>query len=42
VTITPSASRGTVVSGFLAVETWNPNTVSSDELIGIPYRYRVS
>lgn len=41
VTITPSAKRGTAVRGFLAVDTWNPNTVSSDQLVNRPYRYRV-
>jgi hypothetical protein len=41
VTITPTASRGTLVRGFLAVETWNPITISSDQLVKLPYRYRV-
>jgi hypothetical protein len=41
VTITPTAAAGTVVSGFLAVDTWNPNTISSDQLVNIPYSYKV-
>jgi hypothetical protein len=41
VAITPTANSGTKVSGFLAVDTWNPNTISSDQLVNIPYRYRV-
>jgi hypothetical protein len=41
VTITPNASPGTLVRGFLAVETWNPVTVSSDQLANLPYSYRV-
>jgi hypothetical protein len=41
VTFTPGASAGTVVSGFLAVESFNFNTISSDQLARIPYRYTV-
>jgi hypothetical protein len=41
VTITPNGSRGTVVRGFVAVETFNFNTISSDQLIQLPYAYRI-
>jgi Peptidase inhibitor I9 len=40
-TITPSAPNGTVVSGFIAVDTYNSATFSGDELINIPYTYTV-
>ena len=42
VTFTPSGSSGTVVSGFIAVETFNFNTVSSDQLVNVPYSYTIS
>ncbi|HXM54483.1 MAG TPA: S8 family serine peptidase [Candidatus Dormibacteraeota bacterium] len=41
VTITPNAARGTVVRGALEVDTFNPNTLSGDEVIALPYVYRV-
>jgi hypothetical protein len=41
VAITPTDSKGTVVSGFLALETFNNNTFSSDELATFPYSYKV-
>jgi len=41
VTFTPNGLKGTVVSGFLAVETFNFNTFSSDHLVSIPYRYTI-
>ncbi len=48
VTFTPAGSPGTVVSGFIAVETFNLDpfnlfydTFSSDQLASIPYRYVV-
>jgi hypothetical protein len=40
-TITPSAAKGTVVSGFIGVDTLNLATVSGDELVNIPYTYTV-
>jgi len=40
-TITPNAPKGTVVSGFIAVDTYNQATSSGDELINIPYTYTV-
>ncbi len=40
-TITPNAPAGTVVSGFIAVDTFNQGTDSGDELIHIPYTYTV-
>ena len=40
-TITPDAPRGTVVHGFVAVDTFNLLTDSGDELVNIPYTYRV-
>jgi hypothetical protein len=41
VTITPNAPKGTVVSGFIAVDTFNKATSSGDEIINIPYTYTV-
>jgi hypothetical protein len=40
-TITPNAPKGTVVSGFIAVDTFNSATTSGDELVHIPYSYTV-
>ena len=40
-TITPSAPKGTVVRGFIGVDTFNQATSSGDELINIPYSYTV-
>lgn len=40
-TITPNAPKGTVVSGFIAVDTFNKGTTSGDEIINIPYEYTV-
>jgi subtilisin family serine protease len=40
-TITPSAPKGTVVRGFIGVDTLNLATISGDELINIPYTYTV-
>jgi hypothetical protein len=40
-TITPNAPKGTVVRGFIAVDTYNSATFSGDELINIPYTYTV-
>ena len=40
-TITPSAAKGTVVRGFIGVDTLNLATVSGDELVNIPYTYTV-
>ena len=40
-TFTPSAPKGTVVRGFVAVDTFSLVTFSGDELINIPYAYRV-
>jgi hypothetical protein len=41
VTITPNAPKGTVVRGFLAIDTLNLASFSGDELLVIPYTYRV-
>ena len=41
VTITPSGSKGTVVSGFIAVESFSFVTISSDQLARIPYTYTI-
>jgi hypothetical protein len=41
ITITPNAPKGTVVSGFIAVDTFNKATSSGDEIINIPYTYTV-
>jgi hypothetical protein len=40
-TITPNAAKGTVVHGFVAVDTFSPFTDSGDELGAISYRYKV-
>ena len=40
-TITPNAPKGTVVRGFIAVDTFNKATDSGDEIINIPYSYTV-
>ena len=40
-TITPNATKGAVVHGFVAVDTFNLFTDSGDELRTIPYSYRV-
>jgi Subtilase family len=41
VTITPDAPTGTVVDGFVEVETINNFTSSGDEIVSLPYRYTV-
>jgi hypothetical protein len=40
-TFTPNAPRGTVVRGFLGVDTFNLATDAGDEMINIPYSYKV-
>jgi hypothetical protein len=40
-TITPNAPKGTVVRGFVAVDTFNLASFSGDELTTIPYSYKV-
>jgi hypothetical protein len=40
-TFTPNAAAGTVVHGFIGVDTANLATFSGDELINIPYSYTV-
>ena len=40
-TITPNAAKGTVVHGFIGVDTLNLFSASGDELINIPYSYKV-
>jgi hypothetical protein len=40
-TITPNAPKGTVIHGFIGVDTVNLATVSGDELVNIPYTYKV-
>ncbi len=42
VAFTPSAGEtGGVVSGYLEVQNFNPDVFSSDQMVRIPYRYRV-
>jgi hypothetical protein len=41
VTFTPSAPAGTVVHGFIGVDTFNLATDAGDELVNIPYTYKV-
>jgi hypothetical protein len=40
-TITPNAPKGTVIHGFIGVDTFNFGTDAGDELINIPYSYKV-
>jgi subtilisin family serine protease len=40
-TITPNAPKGTVIHGFIGVDTLNLATAAGDELINIPYSYKV-
>jgi hypothetical protein len=40
-TITPNAPKGTIVHGFVGIDTFNPATTSGDELTKIPYAYKV-
>jgi subtilisin family serine protease len=40
-TFTPSAAKGTVVRGFIGVDTFNLATDAGDELVNIPYTYKV-
>ncbi|HEV2450879.1 MAG TPA: hypothetical protein VGS62_03000 [Streptosporangiaceae bacterium] len=40
-TFTPNATKGTVVRGFIGVDTLNLATASGDELVNIPYTYTV-
>ena len=40
-TFTPNAPKGTVVHGFLGVDTFNLVTDAGDQLINIPYSYKV-
>ena len=40
-TITPNAPKGTVVRGFIGVDTFNLFSLGGDELIDIPYSYKV-
>ncbi|MDB5058523.1 MAG: Subtilase family protease/peptidase inhibitor, partial [Chloroflexi bacterium] len=41
VQITPRGLPGTRVSGFLYLDTFNPNSASGDELAAIPYAYTI-
>jgi hypothetical protein len=41
VTFTPNAPKGTVVHGFLGVDTFNIATYAGDEVTDIPYTYKV-
>ena len=40
-TFTPNAAKGTVVHGFIGVDTFNLFSASGGELINIPYSYKV-
>jgi subtilisin family serine protease len=40
-TFTPSAPKGTVVRGFIGMDTLNLATAAGDELVNIPYTYTV-
>ena len=41
VSISPTDANKTKVRGFLTLETFNFNTLSSDEVATFPYAYRV-
>jgi hypothetical protein len=41
-TITPPSQVGTRVSGYLYIDTFNPNVSTGDEVVRIPYRYTVA
>ncbi len=41
VTFTPTGAKGTAVSGFIAIDTFNKATDSGDEVINIPYSYTI-
>jgi hypothetical protein len=41
VTVTPTAAKGTAVSGTIFVDTWNTLVGQGSELTGIPYSYTV-
>lgn len=42
VTITPGAAQvGTTVSGFLYVDTFNLGLLTGDEVVRVPYTYKV-
>ena len=40
-TITPTATAGTLVQGFVAIDTFNLATSAGDEVLAVPYKYRV-
>ena len=40
-TFTPNAPKGTVVRGFIGLDSFNLVTDAGDELINIPYPYKV-
>jgi hypothetical protein len=40
-TFTPNARKGTLVRGFIAVDTFSLDVFSGDEITKIPYTYRV-
>ena len=40
-TFTPNAAKGTVVRGFIGVDTFNLATDAGDELVNVPYAYKV-
>ena len=40
-TFTPNAPKGTVIHGFIGVDTLNLATAAGDELVNIPYSYKV-
>ena len=39
--IAPNAPVGTVVSGYLYIDTFNGNLYTGDEVVSIPYTYTV-
>ena len=40
--ITPTAPVGSVVSGYVYIDTFNGNVSTGDEVVSIPYTYTVT
>jgi hypothetical protein len=40
--ITPTGAPGTTVDGYLYIDTFNPNVNTGDEVVRLPYSYRIT
>ncbi len=40
--ITPTGAPGTTVSGYVYIDTFNPNVNTGDEVVRLPYSYRIT